>query len=266
MKKSNDPKHPPPEQIDAPEKRQRGIQSVDQAIDLLGVFEAAAGPMSLKALAEKSGMPMSSTHRYLVSLRRTGLVNQDEATGLYDLGPMALHLGLASMRRMDALGVTERAARRVAALSKQTVFVSIWTNEGPVIVRWFSGERIIMTTAGIGAVLPIFSSSTGRVFAAYMQEWTARDLMKKQTKYSAKALTGILAGIRDAGYAWIDQLMMPGLYAVAAPVRDMQGGVAATITLLSTEASLVKLPNASLRCLLEETGEASRQIGFQEGH
>jgi DNA-binding IclR family transcriptional regulator len=120
-----------------------------------------------------------------------------------------------------------------------------------------------MATAGIGAVLPIFSSSTGRVFAAFMPEWTAGQLMTEESNYSNQALIELLAQVRSAGYAWINQLIVPGLYAVSAPVRDMQGSVAATITLLSTEASLVEFPNDALHCLLKETSEASRQIGFQ---
>jgi DNA-binding IclR family transcriptional regulator len=41
-------------------------------------------------------MPAAKAHRYLVSLIRVRMVVQ-EATGRYDLGPLAVQLGLASL-------------------------------------------------------------------------------------------------------------------------------------------------------------------------
>jgi DNA-binding IclR family transcriptional regulator len=246
------------------ETKQRGIQSVDQAIDLLAVFEALSAPMTLKALAQAVDMPMSSVHRYLVSLRRRELIVQDQSTGLYDLGPMALQLGIASMRRMDFLGIAEVTARRVAAQTNQTAFVSIWSDKGPVIVRWIHGAHIIITTASLGSILPIFDSSTGRVFTAFMPANTAEPFFAAATGYSRDELTRLLDSVRDTGYAWITESITPGLFAVAAPVKDWQGNVAATVTLLSKEASLVEFPNDALQCLLAHTDDASRQLGFRK--
>lgn len=243
--------------------KQRGIQSVEQAIDLLSIFIGSASPLSLKVIADKAGMAMSSTHRYLVSLRRSGLVCQDELTGLYDVGPKALQLGLAFMRRVDAFGATENAARRLAMETGQTTFVSIWTESGPAIVRWFHGDTIIITTASIGTVLPIFRSSTGRVFAAYFPEAMFDKLAAAEKTYTRAEMVEQRASIHDIGYAWITELITPGLFAVAAPVRDILGNAAAVITLLGTDESLVQFPNTATAALLRETSSASLQIGFQ---
>lgn len=243
--------------------RQRGIQSVEQANELLTVFIETTRPMSLKAIAERMKMATSSAHRYLVSLRRSGLVAQDDLTGLYELGPLSLHLGLAFMRRMDMLGVTENIARQLAMTTKHTTFVSIWTDSGPAIVRWFHGDRIIITSASIGMVLPIFASSTGRVFAAYLPEPLFDKLAAREVRYSLEELQAQRSEVRALGYAWINELITPGLFAVAAPVFNLQGQPAAMVTLLSTEASLVQFPNNALDALLAVTGAASAHIGYQ---
>lgn len=241
--------------------RQRGIQSVEQAVELLSVFIGSSSPMSLKAIAEKANMGTSSTHRYLVSLRRSGLVLQDEVTGFYDVGPMALNLGLAFMRRVDALGAAENAARRLAMNTKQTAFVSIWTERGPAVVRWFHGEDIIISSTHVGAVLPLFQSSTGKVFAAYMPELMFDKLAKADKKYIFADLKAQREEVRAHGYAWINELT-PGLFAVAAPVKDMHGHAAAVVTLLSTEPALVDLPNGISNALLLEVRKASETAGF----
>src|SRR3954451_15051255 len=86
----------------------RGIQSIDTGIRLLEVLEKADGALALKELSARAELDPSSAHRYLASFVRCGLVRQD-TDSRYDFGPLALHVGLAAVRRLDAVQVTEQA-------------------------------------------------------------------------------------------------------------------------------------------------------------
>ena len=55
----------------------------------------------MSALALAAGMPASRAHRYLVSFGRSGLIVQDAPSGRYDVGPLAVGLGLAALGRFD---------------------------------------------------------------------------------------------------------------------------------------------------------------------
>src|SRR5438270_10765505 len=88
--------------------KRRGIQSIDTGIRLLEAMEKADGPLALKELSARADLDPSSAHRYLASFVRCGLVRQDRDTR-YDFGPLALHMGLAAVRRMDAVQITEDA-------------------------------------------------------------------------------------------------------------------------------------------------------------
>ena len=79
-----------------------GIQSVEVGFTLLDALSRAAGPLMLRDLAAAAGMSAAKAHRYLVSFQRLGLVVQDPRTTRYDLGPAALHLGLASLSSWHA--------------------------------------------------------------------------------------------------------------------------------------------------------------------
>ena len=83
-------------------RERRGIQSVDTGIRLLEVLERADGPLALKDLSAQAELDPSSAHRYLASFVRSGLVRQD-ADSRYDFGPLALHIGLAAIRRIEKL-------------------------------------------------------------------------------------------------------------------------------------------------------------------
>src|SRR5688572_28117820 len=79
----------------------RGIQSVELGCRILTALACARGGLGLTILAKASGMSPSKARRYLISFTRAGLVEQDGATGTYDLGWFALQLGLAAQSRSD---------------------------------------------------------------------------------------------------------------------------------------------------------------------
>lgn len=241
----------------------RGIQSVEAALAILQAVASAGGPRPLSAIAKASGNAPSTTHRYLVSLQRGELVRQDPLTGWYDIGPGALHLGSAALKRMDAVGIAQTEAMRLAASTGETCFVSIWIAEGPLIVRWFHGRRPIFTSAGIGSVLPIMQSSSGQAFAAYLPPHMIEDgLAASDPPITLAAAKPTLDEVRRQRFAWIDGLIVSGLRGMSVPVLDVQGQMQCALTLLSTDLALVKFPNEAQHHLIEAGKEASRQLGY----
>ena len=134
------------------------------------MLAAEAGPVALKRIADAAGLAPSQTHRYLVSLLAGGMVVQDAASGLYDLGPGALTLGLAALARNDAV---ERAASALRATVDDTGWTGLLAVMGPAaptIVRWYAGRPPVITTLSLGSILPLTRSATGRVFLAYLDD------------------------------------------------------------------------------------------------
>src|ERR1700678_159990 len=86
---------------------QQGVQSVEVGARLLKAIGAASAPLMLKDLAAAARMPPAKAHRYLVSLGRAGLVQQNAGTGLYDLGPFAVDLGLSALGRLSPVAAAE---------------------------------------------------------------------------------------------------------------------------------------------------------------
>ena len=241
----------------------RGIQSVDAALVILQAVATAGGPQALGVIAKATGNAASTTHRYLVSLMRGELVRQDAATGWYDLGPGALRLGSAALRRLDAVGVAQVEAAHLAARTGETCFVSIWAPEGPLIVRWFHGRRPIFTSAGVGTTLPVMLSSSGQVFAAHLPPHVVEAcLALAEPPLRFEAVRDSLQTVRNRGFAWIDGLIVTGLRGVSVPVLDVQGQIQCALTLLSTNLALVDFPNDAHSQLVDAGRAASRQLGY----
>ena len=71
-----------------------GVQSLEVGAGVLRAVVNGHRAMMLKEIAAAADIPPSKAHRYLVSLIRSGLIEQDPATSRYSLGPFALNIGL----------------------------------------------------------------------------------------------------------------------------------------------------------------------------
>ena len=149
-------------------KEQRGIQSIDVGGRLLQALTRSDGAMMLKDLAEAADMPPAKAHAYLVSFCKLGLMEQDAVTGRYDLGPLALELGLVSLNRLDAVKIASAEMSALAARIGQSTAIAVWGNYGPTIVRFEQSVRPIHVNMRTGTVMQIQQTATGLVFAAFI--------------------------------------------------------------------------------------------------
>lgn len=237
------------------DKERTGIQSVEVGFTLLQALSQARGALMLKDLAAAAGMGAAKAHRYLVSFQRLGLVVQDARSARYDLGPAALHLGLATLQRQDAVRL---ARERLPALQQQiphTLALAVWGNHGPTLVHWEPSPQAVLAHLRLGDVMPLATSATGRCFATWMPPaltaplWEAemRATTHPQTTSTTKtiatsALSPALAAIRtetrQQGAARVIDTLLPGTAAFCAPVFDASGHLVLGVLCLGPSASL----------------------------
>jgi DNA-binding IclR family transcriptional regulator len=206
------------------EGRSKGIQSVEIGLKVLDAVGTVGGPASLSALAARSGLSASQAHRYLTSLMAADMVVQDPRSGLYDLGPGALRLGLAGLARLDTFAAADAAVAAYVRTSGRTCLVAVRGNAGPTVVRWFAGTPPVVTSLAIGSVLPAEQSATGWVFVAF-------------DDHDAKAASSVRSrDIRREMVARLDGDLIPGLRVVSVPVFDLQGRVSLVVTSMANAA------------------------------
>lgn len=202
----------------------QGIQSVEIAMTVLSALENARGPRSLSQIAAAAGMAPSKAHRYLVSLGRTGLITQSHRSGLYDLGPALRRLGIEAMRRMDEVAQASEYLPGLRDRTSHAVNLAVWGDHGPVIVRWDYGEHPLPITVRVGATMPLYDSSVGRVYLAHLPETITRPILHDQFISEGRELPSehdierIVAEVLDSGYAYTSGGVIPGVTSVAAPV------------------------------------------------
>jgi DNA-binding IclR family transcriptional regulator len=258
----------PPRDTEESGSQAQGIQSMEIGVALLKVLAANDGPMALGALAQAAGMPASSCRRYLVSLIRTGLVQQEGRSGRYDLGSGLLKLGLQALSRFDIVGATIDRALLLRDESKQTTVVAVFGERGPTVIGWFDGTPRLIVNSHFGSVYSLLGTATGRVFLAFLPTAETQPLLEAELQSDAVArqpgtIEEILAGVRREMHSVIRDEVVPGLGAIAAPVFDAQGSLACVVTIITRSTDMSDGRSTKLAELVRRAAsDVSRAAGF----
>jgi DNA-binding IclR family transcriptional regulator len=254
----------------AADSHQQGIQSIEVGAQVLRALEAGRGPMALSEVARTCAMHPAKVHRYLVSLARAGLASQDARTGQYDLGPAARHLGMEALRRTDAESIAAAHTSRLRDQTGHATNVAVWTQDGPIIVRWDSGTHVLPITVRVGSVLPLLDSAVGLMFLAHLPAaQTAGVLATQQARQetrtpAAVALEELLATTRRDGIASSLHRMIYGMAALGAPVFGPDRGLVLAIGLAMPARLLAQGEAGGLSdALRAAAGQISAELGYR---
>jgi DNA-binding IclR family transcriptional regulator len=181
-------------------------------------------------------MPPAKVHRYLVSLIRAGVVEQDGAGGRYGLGPMALTVGLSAINQLDIMRITGNAIEELRDRIDHIVLLAIWGAAGPTVIRWEECRRPVAVNVRVGSILQTLDSATGRVFAAYLpRHITAERIAEELGARPPEEVEKLLADVRARGMSRVRGHQLASINALSAPVFDHSGHIVAAITALGPE-------------------------------
>ncbi|HVB46704.1 MAG TPA: IclR family transcriptional regulator [Streptosporangiaceae bacterium] len=250
----------------------QSVATVERAADVLLHF-AASGRRTLGVteIADDLDLSKAAVHRILAALRSRGLIEIDEQTRRYSLGPMSARLGLAYL---DQLDVRRLARPELVALSRdtyETATLSVRTRDARMYVDQVTPDREVIMSVSLGASYPLHAGGSSKAFLAFLPDeeidaYLARDLeaLTGATVVDRAALRREIDEIRAHGYAQSFGERQVGAASVAAPVFDHRGAPAAVISVCGLSERFAVESESCARRLLETTGKLSRLLGYQE--
>jgi DNA-binding IclR family transcriptional regulator len=252
-------------------KAQQGIQSIEVGARLLEALARAPQPQMLRDLAAAADMPAAKAHRYLVSFTRMGLVEQRSESGLYDLGPFALDLGLAALSRLDPVGLAAPLLRELCEETGQTAAVAVWANQGATIVRWLGADTPVGASLRVGSVMPLTRSATGSAFVAFSpDEMTASRVRKELAENARKGLQPAtaeeferaLTRARRQGFTHTCDFI-PGIAGIAVPVFDHSGAMVLALVALGYTKPFEAAVDSISVAVLRKAAALSARLGWR---
>ncbi|MFF3462698.1 IclR family transcriptional regulator [Streptomyces sp. NPDC001984] len=247
------------------------VQSIERAAAILRLLAGGPRRLGLGEVAASLGLAKGTAHGILRTLQHVDFVEQDAATGKYQLGAALLHLGTSYLDVNELRSRSINWADALAARSEEAVRLGTPLEGQVLVVHHVFRPDDTLQTLDVGALLPLHASSLGKVLLAFgaapveAVPEAGLDAYTRHTLTTAVQLTRALAEIRELGWGAEVQEMSMGEAGIAAPIRGQGGLVVGAICVSGPVERICDSqgrPRPSLLTLLREAARAiSRDLG-----
>ncbi|MEU8542819.1 IclR family transcriptional regulator [Streptomyces sp. NPDC048717] len=216
----------------------KNIQSLERAAAMLRLLAGGERRLGLSDISSSLGLAKGTAHGILRTLQAEGFVEQDPASGRYQLGAELLRLGNSYLDvhelRARALVWTDDLARS----SGESVHLGVLHQGGVLIVHHVFRPDDSRQVLEVGAMQPLHSTALGKVLSAYDPMAHSEAVDGVRDSFTPRTVTGLaefetlLDTTRARGWAADVEETWEGVAAVAAPIHDRRrmpvGAVAIT--------------------------------------
>ena len=189
-------------------------------------------------LAERLGIANSTVHRLLTTLMSEGFITKDRQTNLYRLGASILALGNIVQSKLRLNEVAQPVLETLVQQSKETAHVGILKRHDVIYLNKIECSHPVRLLSHAGKRNPVHCTSSGQVLLAFQspQKIEAflqhrREPYTRKTITDRKAFRNLLNRIKKQGYSLSIEELHEGVSSIAAPIRNMNGHVVASVTI-----------------------------------
>ncbi len=247
---------------------QIAIQVLERTMHLLDALAQHPDPVSLKDLAQATGLHPSTAHRILNDLVAGRYVDRVDS-GMYSLGMRLLELGHLVKGRLNVRDAAITPMRMLHRLTGQTVNLSVRQGDEIVYIdRAYSERSGMQVVRAIGGRAPLHLTSTGKLFLSVddprqVRSYALRTGLQGHTANSLRDLAKLereLEQVRAKGFARDNEELEMGVRCIAAGIHDDTGKLIAG---LSISAPADRLQDGWIDALVETAAQISDALGYE---
>ncbi|MEY8096876.1 IclR family transcriptional regulator [Falsihalocynthiibacter sp. S25ZX9] len=248
-----------------------GAQSVDRALALLSLIgRSAVEGVGLSTIVQDTGLSRPTARRLLLALMRARMVEQDTATRHYFLGEETYVLGVLAAQRFDLMDLTRNSLVDLAALSGDSVFLSVRRDSFSVCLHKEEGAFPIRTHAlQVGYRHPLGVGAGSLAILAALPAEERAEILSRNTDIlaqnfpdcSPQALKPLINQAIERGYSLNPGLVLTSSWAVGAAFKMPGGRVAGAISIAAIDSRMGPERQAELgAALLLETAKIEARM------
>ncbi len=245
------------------------IQSVTKAINILHAFSPSEPRLALGEIAQRMGLPKSTTHNLLATLVAGGLVERVD-DDRYALGPAVIALTLAVRVNVELRDRSAPLLRELADVCRDSVFLTIRDGDSCLYIYAVESSTRLQARTAIGDRSPLHCTAVGKAMLAFMPteevaaiaaraglagftENTIRDVARLQEE---------VAATRQRGYSMDCAEHEPGIYCIGAPIFDATNAIVGACSISGNDPEIVSSRVEELsRHVRYAAQETSRRMG-----
>jgi IclR family acetate operon transcriptional repressor len=214
------------------------IQSLDRGLFILEAVARSADPVPLGHLTELLGIDRSSVFRLANTLRRRGFLANPNGRKDYILGPSIWRLSRKYDWSRTLITFCHEQLKALATMTGETTHVAIREGKQAFFIDHHANtNQIIVVSGQTGEFVPLYCTAHGKALladygvaelkaifgTAPLEAYTPRTIV------SLPQLAKACARIKADGYALDEAEYVDGVRCLAAPIRDKDGVIVASI-------------------------------------
>ena len=242
----------------------------DKGLKLLDLFTAERPRLTLRDVAEISGLSKPTALRLLNTLEANGYLTRDRSKA-YCLGLKFLELGNCVAERLDIRAVALPHMEELLIYSDQAVNLVIRDGLEAVYIEKRETSHPVRMYTRIGRRAPLYAGACPRALIAFLPEKELADIAAKLEfkPYTATSPTSVeelqerITRERAWGYCFSKGELFEGTGALAMPVRDYSRRVVASISISGPVGNFIEERREYLLSALTRCVDAiSRDLGY----
>jgi DNA-binding IclR family transcriptional regulator len=210
-----------------------GVNSVARAIEILKALSAAAdGELTLAEIAARTGLPTSTVHRIVQTLREEQFVGSVGGAGGLRLGPELARLAAISRSRL--VPMVRPFLEQLSHTLDEGASLAVLDGEEVRFLDQAIASHGLRAVSLVGSTFPAHCTANGKALLAALPEpvlgATLPRRLQKLTPHtitSRPALLEELATVRERGVAFDREEHAVGISAAGVTVHDAVGNLAA---------------------------------------
>lgn len=242
----------------------------DKGLKLLDLFTAERPKLTLRDVAEISGLSKPTALRLLNTLEANGYLMRDRSKA-YCLGLKFLELGNCVAERLDIRAVALPHMEELLIRADQAVNLVIRDGLEAVYIEKRETSHPVRMYTRIGRRAPLYAGACPRALIAFLAEKETADIISQLEfkPYTAAAPTNALElqerikKERALGYCLSKGELFEGTGALAMPVRDYSRRVVASISISGPVGNFIEERQEYLLGALTRCVDAiSKDLGY----
>lgn len=246
------------------------MSTIVKALDILDLFSPAQPALGLSETARLLGRDKASVLRHLSALQEKGLVEQDNKTKFYHLGPALSRLAMMREQTAPANHAISNLVQKLALDTGETTHLSRYSNgrliHGKIINIQSTGVRVHVDAA---EELPLHATASGIAFLSVCNR-SIRDqtLDKPLTRFTDNTPIDKISVIElvdkasTLGFSVGDGAYEADAVGIAAPVFNVTGEACGAIAVSTPRSRLDANKKAHIIDLVRRT---AKQISWHQG-
>ncbi len=251
----------------------KSILSLIKAGKILELFLVEEKSLGITEFSRALDMPKATVQNLASTLEDMGYLEKDPMSMKYRLGPMLFQLGMKYATSMDLTMIARIWLEKLCTQYGEMAQAGIMMGEKLTVIMKVEADSNYMVFPQPGSVIPVHSSSLGKVLLAYMtvsrrDRILAKCEFTRFTEHTIPDRDGFireLDKVKKTGVGFDIEETISGLSCIAGPVFNNSGDCIAAVSLSGNAYKIENKRDEIINAVKYVGSRISEQMGYRPG-